>query len=130
MKFWSYCLSTILYNILIFILEWHSTHRRCYVKIDLLKNFHKFQKKTFVFESVQACNFFLKRLQHKVLSCEICEISKKIYFEEHLRTTASVVKSLSEIFQVILIFNEFIRVVCKTYLDTGKSQVSYSSKYK
>ena len=23
-----------------------------------------------------------------------------------------------------------IRVVCKTYLDTGKSQVSYSSKYK
>ena len=35
----------------------------------------------------KACNFIRKRLQH-VLSCEIYEISKRTYFEEHLRMAA------------------------------------------
>ena len=33
----------------------------------------------------RTCNFITKKLQ----SCEICEIFKNPYFEEHLRTTAS-----------------------------------------
>ena len=35
----------------------------------------------------QACNFTKIRLQH---SCEICEVFKNTYFEEHLPTDASV----------------------------------------
>ena len=41
-------------------------------------------------KSIQACNFIKTRLQTQVFSCEICEIFKNTYFEEHLRTAASV----------------------------------------
>ena len=40
---------------------------------------------------LQACNFIKKRLLTQVFSCEICEIFKNTYFEEYLRTTASVI---------------------------------------
>ena len=63
---------------------------RCYQK------FRKSHRKTPVLESpfnkvtgMTACNFIKKRLQHKVFSCEICEIFKNNYFEEHLLTVAS-----------------------------------------
>ena len=36
-----------------------------------------------------ACNFIKKKTLTQVFSCEFCEISKNIYFTEHLRTTAS-----------------------------------------
>ena len=35
---------------------------------------------------VLACNFIKKETLALVLSCEVCEIFKNIYFEEHLRT--------------------------------------------
>ena len=38
---------------------------------------------------LRSCNFIKKRLLTQVFSCEICEIFKNIYFEEHLRMTAS-----------------------------------------
>ena len=38
---------------------------------------------------LQAWNFFKKETPTQVFSCEICEIYKNTYFEEHLRTTAS-----------------------------------------
>ena len=38
----------------------------------------------------EACNFLKKETLAPVFSCEFCEISKNIFFTEHLRTTASV----------------------------------------
>ena len=37
-----------------------------------------------------ACNFIKKEALEQVFSCECCEISKNIFFTEHLRATASV----------------------------------------
>ena len=37
--------------------------------------------------SLQAWNFILKKAPTQVFSCEIYEIIKNTYFEEHLRTT-------------------------------------------
>ena len=42
-----------------------------------------------------ACNF-LKKDSKQVFSCQYCEILKKAYFEEHLRTTVSIVFSQDE----------------------------------
>ena len=39
----------------------------------------------------------LKRDSNTILSCEICEIFKNVYFEEHLRTTASKYMELTQI---------------------------------
>ena len=36
-----------------------------------------------------ACNFIKKETLAQVFSCEFCEISKNIFFIEHLRATAS-----------------------------------------
>ena len=43
-------------------------------------------------KDLKDCNFIEKGLQHTthVLSCEYCEIFKSTYFEEHLRTDASI----------------------------------------
>ena len=38
-----------------------------------------------------AGNFIKKESLAQVFSCEFCEISKNIFFTEHLRTTASVI---------------------------------------
>ena len=40
-------------------------------------------------KSLQACNFFLKRLQPKCFSAKFSKYLKNNYFEEHLRATAS-----------------------------------------
>ena len=37
----------------------------------------------------QACNFIKKETLAQVFSCEFCEISKKNFFTEHLRTNTS-----------------------------------------
>ena len=49
-----------------------------------------------VFESVfnriadlQGCNVTKKKTPTQVFSCDICEIVKNIYFEEHLQTITS-----------------------------------------
>ena len=57
-----------------------------------------------------------------MFSCEICEISKSTYFEEHLRTTASVLTRLSTIcwnhlFCIMLLCVCFsIYVLCIVYI--------------
>ena len=40
-------------------------------------------------ENICACNFIKKESLAQVFSFEFCEISKKTFFIEHLRTTAS-----------------------------------------
>ena len=47
--------------------------------------FRKFHRKTQAFSPA----FLLKKTPIQVISCKICKIFKKNYFEEHLRTTAS-----------------------------------------
>ena len=59
-------------------LKHRSSHRRCSIKKAILKNFAIFtEKKTRVLES-----------STQVPSCEICEIFKNTYLEEHLQTDA------------------------------------------
>ena len=41
----------------------------------------------------QACNFIKKEPVVQLLSGEFCEISKNIFYTEHLRTTASVIST-------------------------------------
>ena len=63
--------------------------------------FHKFDKKIPVLESLfnkvaglseaLALQLYEKQTPTQVFSCLICEILKSAYFEEYLRTTASVV---------------------------------------
>ena len=67
-----------------------SRHRKCSAKKVLLKLLRKFHKKT-------PWNLFLIKLHAvrpketptKVLSCEIYQIFKNTYFQEHLQTAAS-----------------------------------------
>ena len=70
-----------------------NSHRRCSVQESVLKIF---ARKTPVLESLfnkvvgfQACHV-KKDTPTQALFCEICEIFKNTYFEEHSRTTASV----------------------------------------
>ena len=64
--------------------------------------FHKIHRKTLVPE---ACNFIEKETLAQVFSCEFCEISKNIFFTDHLWTTAyQILKYQSfNIFNLLLI---------------------------
>ena len=73
-----------------------SSHRRCSVKKDVLRNLAKFTGKhlcrSLFFNKVrkpQGCNFIKKEILAQVFSCEFIEISKNTFSTEHLRTTAS-----------------------------------------
>ena len=75
------------------LLIFSDTYRNFVKKGDL--KFHR--KITFLgtlFDNIpalKACNFIKKRVQQSfAFSCEICEIFKSTYLEEHLQTTASV----------------------------------------
>ena len=43
----------------------------------------------YVSKKPEACNFIIKETLAEVFSCEFCEISKNIFFTEHLWTNAS-----------------------------------------
>ena len=45
----------------------------------------------------EACNFIKKETLAQVFSCEFCKISKKTIFKEHLRVTASELKTSGEV---------------------------------
>ena len=67
-----------------------SIHQRCSLKKVVLRNFTKFTRKhlcqgLFFNEVVEACNYIKKETLAQVFSCEI---SKNIFFIEHLWTTA------------------------------------------
>ena len=69
-----------------------SSHRRCYVKKGVFKNFTNFTGKHFVLESLavklKASNFIKKETPTQIFSCEICEISENTYIQKHLLTAA------------------------------------------
>ena len=74
-----------------------SSHRKCSVRKDVLRNFAKLAGKhlcrSLFFNKVadlQAYSFIKKRLQHRRFPAKSMKVFKNTYFEEHLRTTASV----------------------------------------
>ena len=59
------------------------------------KNFANFENTCVEVSFFQSCKpsglqLYLKKTPTQVFSCEICEILKTAYFEEHLQMTASV----------------------------------------
>ena len=77
-----------------------NSHQRCSVKKVFLKTSQISQENICVGDfliQLQAFNreglqLYYKETPTRVFSSEICKILKNIYFEEHLRTTASVYK--------------------------------------
>ena len=73
-----------------------SSHQRCSVKKDVLRNFGKFTGKhlcqSLFFNKVAgaACNLIKKETLAQVFSCEFCGISKNTILAEHVWATASV----------------------------------------
>ena len=73
---------------------YRSSHRKCYVKKSVCRDFVKFigkhlSQSTF-FNKVEAWNFIKKETLAHVFSCEFCKISKNTFLTEHLWTTASI----------------------------------------
>ena len=69
-----------------------SSHRRCSITKDVLRNFAKFTRKHLcqsLFFNKVAGNFIKKETLAQVFSFEFCEISKNTFFTEHLRITVS-----------------------------------------
>ena len=62
--------------------------------------------------------FNKKRLHHRSFPCEICEICKNSYFEEHLRTTASAHYTLS---LVTCMHKVHDKIICEVYNDLSVS---------
>ena len=74
---------------------YRSSHRRCFVRKNVLRNFPKFtwkhlcQSLSLVKLKVSACNFIKRESLAQVFSCEFCKISKNSFFIKHFRATAS-----------------------------------------
>ena len=88
-KFWSVSFSSSK-----FLLTFRSSHRRCSVRIGVLRNF-AIHRKTPVPEppfliKLPVCNFIKKGTLAQVFFSDFCEISKSTFFAEHLLVTASV----------------------------------------
>ena len=58
------------------------SHRRCYVKKGVFKNLATLTE-------AWRPAILLKRDSNRCFSCEICQIFKNTYFEEHMQTAAS-----------------------------------------
>ena len=76
--------------------RYRRSQRRCSVRKVVLRNFAKFIGKHLcqsLFFNIklqaEACIFIKKETLAQVFSCEFCEISKNIFFTEHLGATAS-----------------------------------------
>ena len=72
--------------------DYRSNHQRCSIKNGVLRNFTKFTGKhlcqSLFFNKVVGLR---PETLAQVFSCEFCEISKNIFFTEHLWTTASMI---------------------------------------
>ena len=86
-----------------------SSHRTCSVKkgfLEISQNSQEntcarvsyFNKSILIKSQAKACNFIKIETLAQVFSCEFCEISKKIFFTEHLWTTTSVTPILIQVF--------------------------------
>ena len=72
-----------------------SSHQKCFMKKDVLKNFTKFTGKhlcqNHFFKKVAGLSAtLLKKRLALMFSYEFCKTFKNSFFTEHLRTTASI----------------------------------------
>ena len=76
-----------------------SSHPRCSVRKDVLRNFTKFTGRhlcqSFFFNKVAGLRSatLLKKTLTQVFSCEFCKIFRNTFFTEHLWTTAPKLES-------------------------------------
>ena len=72
------------------LIDDRSGHRECSVTKGVLRKFAKFTRKRlgqslFLIKlQVSVCNFIKNKTLAQVFFCEFCEISKNIFFTEHL----------------------------------------------
>ena len=71
-----------------------SSHRKCSLRKDVLRNFAKFTRKNlcqslFIIKLQASASNFIKKRLTQVFPCEFCEISKNTLFTEHFGATAS-----------------------------------------
>ena len=92
-----------------------SSHRRFSVKEGVLRNFTKFTEK-------HLCQslFFNRVTLAQVFSWEFCEISKNIFFTEHLPTTANFWHVIAGWVRVIKVLRHTLRKKC-SYLELLRS---------
>ena len=65
-----------------------SSHQRCSLRKDVLRNFAKFKDKHLCLSLFFNSNFIKKESLAQIFFCEFCEISKNTFFTEHLWATA------------------------------------------
>ena len=70
---------------------------------------------------LKACNFIKKDTSTQVFSSEYCEIFKKSYFQEHLRTAASVFSTL--------LCNVLKNILMGSFPLYGNQSIDLQSKY-
>ena len=83
---------------------YRSSHRKCSVKKDVLRNFskftgeHPFQDLILIKLQASVCKFIKIEILAQVFSYKFFKISKNTFFTEHFRATASVPKVLDNYF--------------------------------
>ena len=73
----------------------------------------------------QGYNFTKNKTPTQVFLCKYCEIFKKIYFEEHLRTTASVLNGFFRAY-LLLLFNIYYIFITNFYFTFVSSNTFIS----
>ena len=108
-----------------------SRYQRFYVRKGFLRNFTKFTGKhlyqALFFNKVadlrpKACNIIKKENLAQVLSCELCDISKKTFFAEHLWATTSALMDPDKIVNYFSV-KSCLRTVYQQY--AGKCLVQF-----
>ena len=105
-----------------------SSHRRCSAKKGVLRNFAKFTGKhlcqrlffkkhctksfllriSWFFVQRKACYFIKKETLAQAFSCELCEISKNLFFYRHFRATTSYIPEFQN---DVLIYHVLINII-------------------
>ena len=105
-----------------------SSHRRCSAKKGVLRNFAKFTGKhlclrlffkkhctksfllriSWFFVQWKACYFIKKETLAQLFSCELCEISKNLFFYRHFRATTSYIPEFQN---DVLIYHVLINII-------------------
>ena len=84
--------------------NYRSSHQRCSIKKGVLRNFARFTGE----HRPEACNFIQKETLAQVFSCEFSEISKNIFFTEHLWTTAAIITWIFTDICIVIVSTKFV----------------------
>ena len=93
--------------------NYRSSHQRCSIKKGVLRNFARFTGE----HRPEACNFIQKEILAQVFSCEFSEISKNIFFTEHLWTTAAIITWIFTDICIVIVSTKFVVQRCIQNLE-------------